>query len=111
MIYHIVRLYSYPRSADDVIGRLIYGRRPKGVTAGKNLWGADVHMFDRGVHTVAFRHDHFVVDFHIRRGDQADVEFMVQQIGGKRCRIEVLTMDEWRADLDLKEAEGRDADL
>jgi len=104
----IVRLHSYPRSAETVIGRLLYGRRPKGVTADKGIMGPTVRMFDRGVGTIAFEHDMFIIDFHIHAGKVEDVEEMVRAIGGKRARVEVMTLDEWAHNMAMETIEAEE---
>ena len=91
---HVVRLHT--RSSDRLIGRLIYGRRPKGVESFKgSMNDAQVSMYELAVYATAYPHSPMTVDFHLNIGSVESLETMVRLIGGKTARIETMTEAEW----------------
>ena len=94
-----LRLYKPSDSTDALLGRLLYGRRPRGVwvtRAGWKEWPPALNVHWRHIIAVVCPHSYSQTDWMVRQGTEAELEELVRLVGGTRATLKWISEEQWR---------------
>ena len=99
-----LRLRKPSADAEEVLGRLLYGRRPKEVWvirvfAGTWRWPPTLRVLRRRVAATVYPHDLTHTDWTVQDGTDAELEELVRLVGGKRATLQWIPEEQWREEL------------
>ena len=98
-----LRLRKPSADAEEVLGRLLYGRRPKGTSLVRKLsggmWSRPLWIRWRRVVATIYPHDYVYTDWRLECGTEAELEELVRLVGGKQATLQWIPEEQWREEL------------